>query len=149
MKSNGIEYPFLIFNAIAFFVTIYGKASASSLRSALMEAFDCSSYSDVNLRQYTFFIMDFKSDLPVHVYVEMEVGHFYLFEHIRQLYVLIPFDFLAVYHKANWNRVPQFRCDFSCFHCVFHLSFFVLGSCLVSDSLHTTGGKARLYFGLL
>ncbi|OUO80687.1 hypothetical protein B5F53_02925 [Blautia sp. An249] len=78
------------------------------------------------LRQYTFFIMDFKGDLPVHVYVKMEVGHFYLFEHIRQLDVLIPFDFLAVYHKANRNRIPQFRCDFSCLHNVFHLSF--LGS---------------------
>jgi len=82
------------------------------------------------LRQYAFLIVDFKGDLPVHVYVEMEVGHFYLFEHIRQLDILISFYFLTVYHKANQNRVPQFRCDFSCFHCIFHLSFF-LGLCLV------------------
>ena len=68
-------------------------------------------------------IVDFKGDLPVHVYVEMEVGHFHLFQCVRQLDVLIPLDFLAVYHKANRNRVPQFRCDFSCFHYHFHLSF--------------------------
>ena len=33
---------------------------------------------------------------------------------------------IGVYHKANRNRIPQFRCDFSCLHNVFHLSF--LGS---------------------
>ena len=96
-------------------------------------------------------IVDFKGDLPVHVYVEMEVGHFYLFEHIRQLDVFGSLDFLAVYHKANRNRVPQFRCDFSCFHCNFHLSFLLGLVPCVSHSLHTTGGKARLFFitGLL
>ena len=37
--------------------------------------------------------------------------------------ILIPFYFLAVYHEANRNRVPELGCDFSCLHCIFHLSF--------------------------
>ena len=68
--------------------------------------------------------MDFKGDLPVHVYIEMEVRHFHLFEHIRQLNVFVPLNFLTLYHEANRNRVPQFRCDFSCLHNVFRLSYF-------------------------
>ena len=78
------------------------------------------------LRQYALLIVDFKRDFPVHVYVEMEVGHFYLFEHIRQLDVLIPHNFLALYHETNRNRVPQFCCNFSCLHNVFHLSFLLV-----------------------
>ena len=92
-------------------------------------------YSGAGLREYlrqcAFLIVDFEGDLPVHVYVEMEVGHFHLFQLVRQLDVLVPLDLLAVYHKANRNRVPQFRCNFSCFHYHFHLSFFCLGLCLV------------------
>ncbi len=45
--------------------------------------------------------MDFKGDFTVLRYIEMEVGHFHLFQCVRQLDVLIPLDFLAVYHKAN------------------------------------------------
>lgn len=35
------------------------------------------------LQQCTFLIVDFKGDLPVHVYAEVEVGHFYLFQLVR------------------------------------------------------------------
>ena len=46
----------------------------------------------------------------------MEVRHFCFFEHIWQVNVLVQFYFLALYHKAYWNRVPQFCCDFSCLY---------------------------------
>ena len=62
-----------------------------------------------------------------------------------QLDVLVPLDFLAVYHKANRNRIPQFRCDFSCFHCIFHLSFF-LG--LVPVENQAVKEKVAIFFAL-
>ena len=69
-------------------------------------------------------IADFKSDFCRLRYVEMEVQHFRLFEHIQQFNVLVAFYFLPLYHKAYRNRVPQFCCNFSCLHNVFHLSYF-------------------------
>lgn len=47
------------------------------------------------------------------------------------------------------NCVPQFCCNFSCIHNVFHLSFclcFVLAVCPVSDGLHIFSGKTKAFF---
>ena len=76
----------------------------------------------------------------------MEVNHFHLFEHVRQFDVFMPLDLLAVYYKANRNRVPQFRYDFSCFHYYFHLSFSCLSFCLVWVIAYTPWVKKQRFF---
>ena len=68
--------------------------------------------------------MDFKSDFAVRRYVEMEVEKFNLFDAVRKFDILVPFYFLALYHEAYRNRVPQFCCDSTCLHTVVRLSYF-------------------------
>ncbi len=68
------------------------------------------------LRKYAGCVMDFKSDFAVRWYIEMEVEKFNLFDAVRKFDILVPFYFLALYHEAYRNRVPQFCCDSTCLH---------------------------------
>ena len=95
------------------------------------------------LRQYAFLIVDFKGDLPVHVYVEMEVGHFHLFSSSGSSMFLYRLTSLPFTMRQTGTASLSFAVIFPVFIIIstFH---FVLGLLpCVSHSLHTTGEKSR------
>ena len=66
-----------------------------------------------------------------------------MLDFLRNLDVLVPLDFMIIYHEANRYGISQFGCQFSAFHCAILLDFIGLVACA---QLTETRVKSKLKF---
>ena len=87
--------------------------------------------------------MDIERDGSGGRYIEVEADKWQMLNLVRDLDVLVTFDFLAVYHEADRYGVPEFCCELSAFHCVYLLILL----CLAAELQLTHGWrKSKLKF---